>query len=456
MAAGRGLREARTRTADDLSSLGLEPLADGDGRALLRIAAQERALRQAALQVSSPADEEGLLRAALKGVFSLVKADVVAVCLTSGDQADPRCRALGRGGAVRLLPADDAPVVALAVDALRQQKPRHFRAWQPPDGGQCAWAMVVPVSAQGSGLGALITGRDRPGRFRDEHVSLLSALSQHLALALLRLQDRSREERMARLGTEFVSMASHEIRTPLTALQGFTELLLSREVTSSVQRDWLRLMNQEATRLGKLVGEMLDLTRIEAGKVDLTLRPVQLDELVCRVVRILGREGQRVRLQAEEAPTVVADEDKLAQVLTNLVRNALDYSPAGRPVRVDVARDCLAQTCGGGGVAAWAAQPHAAGRCQPAASVAVRDQGIGMAHEELARAAQPFYRGDSSADLVPEGSGLGLAIARAILERHQGCLWAHSLLGQGSTFGFCLPARIASTTGGSDGYRSRR
>ncbi len=440
------MREAGTRAADDLTPLGLATLADGKGPVLLRLAAQERALRQAALRVSAGADEDGLLRTALEAVSSLLQVDAVAVCLISGDEAPPRCRALRTGSDIRLLSPDDAPVETLAAEALRREEPCQRASWAPPEGKRYAWAAAVPVSAGGGGLGALIAARDRPGRFREDHVSLLCELGQHLALALLRLRERSREQELLRLGTEFVSMASHEIRTPLTALQGFTELLLSREVSSSVQRDWLSLMNREAARLGTLIGEMLDLTRIELGRVQLKLTRVRLEDMVRRVVRLLDGDGGRVRLRTEDAPEVLADEGKLAQVLTNLLRNALDYSPAERPVDVVVSRHCLARGCDGDAVT-WASRAHAAADCEPAASVAVGDQGLGMAREELARATQPFYRGDASADLAPEGSGLGLAIAKAILERHQGSLWARSHPDQGSTFGFCLPLQTSASNG---------
>jgi len=135
----------------------------------------------------------------------------------------------------------------------------------------------------------------------------------------------------------------------------------------------------------------------------------------------------------------MADGNKLTQVITNLLRNALDYSQPELPVEVEVASRCLADseaTIVVDGASPVATVHH----CRPAVSVAVRDRGIGMTAEELRQAFLPFHRSEASRELAPGGSGLGLAIAKAIVERHQGRLWAHSRPGQGSTFGFCLPA----------------
>ena len=242
------------------------------------------------------------------------------------------------------------------------------------------------------------------------------------------------------MAAELISRASHEIRSPLTALQGFTEILLSRDVPPDKQREWLGLVNQEAVRLSGITEDLLDVSRVNAGGVALKAGPVRLREVVCRVVRVLDREGQRVRLAAPELPLVTADGDKLAQVVTNLVRNALDYSPAKEPVAVEVANRCLAPVAGvlvvaDGPVAGVA--PHS---CRDAVSVAVRDRGVGVRAEELCRVFEPFYRAEGTRAALPGGSGLGLSIAKAIVQRHGGCLWGHSPPGgRGSTFGFCLP-----------------
>lgn len=419
----------RTATASVPDLLGRET-----GQVLLRVAAQERALRCGALRIFAETEERALLRAALDVVSSLLRVDAAALYLTPDGAGGPHCRAIWHQGASRLPPSNETPVDLLAADVLRRRAPRQCGPWSPADGARCESALAVPLESQGAALGVLIVGRRTPDPFRPDQVSLLCAAGQQVALALLRLRAAER------LRTEFLSMACHEIRTPLSALQGFTELMLSRDVPPSDQRDWLNLMHQEAVRLATLVEEMLDMTRIESGTVRLNLALVQLCEVVSRVVRLLDGDGRRVQLVIERAPTVLADGDKLAQVVTNLLRNALDYSPPERPVEVEVAHRCL-------GAKGREAGTDAAHDCRAAVSLAVRDDGIGMKAEELSHAFQPFFRADASRQLLPEGNGLGLAIAKAIVERHQGRLWARSRPGRGSTFGFCLPAQAPRPSG---------
>ena len=244
---------------------------------------------------------------------------------------------------------------------------------------------------------------------------------------------------------ELVSIASHELRTPLTALQGFSELLLSRKVDRDVQKSWISLINQESVRLGSLIGELLDLTRLESGRARLNLEPVNLRDVAEHVVSLWGGGGRRSRFSVciqAGVPGLTADVCKLTQVLANLVSNAVNYSPPGAPIRIEVAPRCLAEVS-----TAHLIAPGWEGRSCPAgASVAVRDRGVGISQEDQARVFQPFYRaasleGGSSTSTAgkPSGAGLGLTIARRLVEWHGGLMWVESCPGKGSTFGFCLP-----------------
>ncbi|MGB6837315.1 MAG: ATP-binding protein [Dehalococcoidia bacterium] len=270
-------------------------------------------------------------------------------------------------------------------------------------------------------------------------VAPVKAPDGQAAYAVGIVHDVSREKKIERMKTEFVSMASHEIRTPLAALQGFTELLLSRDVSPSVQRDWLNLMNQESTRLATLIEELLDLTRIESGRMRLRREPVSIADLVSRVVALMERHEKRPRFEfclREDLPQVMADPGKLTQVLANLVSNAINYSPRRSSMRFLAQRGCLAKPgtehlgplAEDGGVA-----------CPAGISVAVRDRGLGVAPGDLRRIFEPFYRAHPAKAEGPGGAGLGLAIAKAVVERHGGRMWVESSPGRGSTFGFCLP-----------------
>jgi PAS domain S-box-containing protein len=267
-------------------------------------------------------------------------------------------------------------------------------------------------------------------------VAPVKAPDGQAAYAVGILHDISREKKIQRMKTEFVSVASHEIRTPLAALQGFTELLLSRDVPPSVQRDWLSLMNEESTRLATLIEELLDLTRIESGRMRLQREPVSIADLVSRVVALMERHEKRPHFEfclPEGLPQVMADLGKLTQVMANLVNNAVNYSPPRSSVRIQAKSGCLAKPgtehlsplAEDGGVA-----------CPAGISIAVRDRGLGIAPKDLRRIFEPFYRAHPA---EAEGAGLGLAIAKAVVERHGGRMWVESSPGRGSTFGFCLP-----------------
>lgn len=269
-------------------------------------------------------------------------------------------------------------------------------------------------------------------------VAPVKAADGEAAYAVGIIHDISREKKIQRMKTEFVSMASHEIRTPLAALQGFTELLLSRDVPHSVQQDWLSLMNEESTRLATLIEELLDLTRMESGRMRLQREPVSMAELVSRVVALTERHEKRPRFEIcvpEDLPQVTADPGKLTQVLANLVSNAVNYSPPRSSVRIRARRGCLAKP-GTEHLGPLAEDESVA--CPAGISVAVRDRGLGVARQDLRHIFEPFYRAHAAKAEGSGGAGLGLAIAKAVVERHGGRMWVESSPGRGSTFGFCL------------------
>ena len=430
--------------------------------ALLRLAAQERALSRSALQIFSQGDEESLLKIVPALVSSLLQVDQVALFLTAeGEASVMRCRVVGMEDSVRLvLPSEAAPADDFVSAVLRRQAPRQRRSWSPPEPGQeCQTALAVPLVVQGQAIGVLIGGRASSERFRDDHVSLLATIGQCIAQALIRILADTRGSDLVlengasaehgRLGSDFISIASHEIRTPLTALQGFTELMLSRDVPQNQQREWLSLMNREATRLATLLGELVELGQVESTQAPLRRGFVQMKDIVSQAARLLDCEGKRIQVRSSAVPAMQADGDKLTQVLINLLRNALDYSPVQLPVEVEIARECLARgsALGHTGNASQCLLAH---DFNPAVSVAVRDRGGGMTAKELARVFQPFYRATSARERHPDGSGLGLAITQSILDRHQGSLWAQSSSKQGSTVGFCIPAVTSAGNNGAD------
>lgn len=429
---------------------------------LLRLAAQERALSRSALRIFAQRDEESLLMIVPSLVSSILQVSRVALFLTAEkDPSDVQCRVVGTEGSVRLLSLPEtAPADDFVSAVLRRQAPGQRRSWSPPEPGQvCQRALAVPLVDQGQAIGVLIGGRPSPERFRDDHVSLLATVGQYIAQALNRIRadapgsnsvaENGASDEHQRLEGEFISVACHEIRTPLTALQGFTELMLSREIPRDQQRDWLNLMNREASRLATLLGEMVELSQVGSMRAPLRLASVQMRDIVSQAALLLDSEGKRIRLLSSAVPAIMADRDKLAQVVLNLLRNALDYSPAQQMVEVEIAQECLARASSLENTGS-PSQYGLIHDCNPTVSVAVRDRGVGITAEEMPRVFQPFYRARTARELHPDGSGLGLAITQSILDRHHGSLWAQSHPERGSTVGFCIPAVTSNGNSGAN------
>lgn len=227
--------------------------------------------------------------------------------------------------------------------------------------------------------------------------------------------------------SRFVSIVSHEFRTPLTGIQGFSEILRDEEIAPAEVHDFATDINREAKRLGRLIGDMLDLDRMRSGRVSLRLATLDLHEIIGEVVRDMGKMAadhpMTLRLDAGH-PQVRGDRDKLVQVVTNLVSNAVKYSPQGGPIEIS--------TAGRDGVV----------------DVAVRDRGIGIPADELERVFEPYTRLEHEATRTVGGTGLGLPIVREILRLHGGRVWAESALGQGSTFHFTVPVASADAVSG--------
>jgi histidine kinase len=218
---------------------------------------------------------------------------------------------------------------------------------------------------------------------------------------------------------ELIGTVAHELRTPLASIKGSMEGLIDGVLpaeTSIFQRIY-----READRLQRLVYDLQELSRVEAGAFDLNVKPVPVADLVESTVARLGYqfEEKGVVLETDISdylPPVGADEDRIGQVMLNLVGNALQYTPAGGQVRIS-------------------------GRRQGAeVRVSVSDSGIGITTEHLALIFTRFYRVDKSRARAGGGSGIGLTIAKHLVEAHGGCIWAESPgPGQGSTFTFTLP-----------------
>src|SRR5919106_4039102 len=224
-----------------------------------------------------------------------------------------------------------------------------------------------------------------------------------------------------RLKTEFVSMVSHEMRTPLTSIQGYAELMLEDERTVEEQRESLTIVKNSSDRLLGLINDLLDLSRIEAGRVDLHRTRLDLARLIPEVAGslrpLIEAKRQRLRLDLGDAlPAVWADADRVTQILTNLISNAHKYTLVEGSITVAARRD------------------------DGFVRVDVSDTGIGLSPEDQAQLFTKFFRVHDRSPQAGGGTGLGLVITRSLVELHGGRITVSSVPGQGSTFSFFLPA----------------
>ena len=290
--------------------------------------------------------------------------------------------------------------------------------------------LAMPLLREERIVGGLVVWRREPGRFSAEIVNLLQTFASHSVLAIenamlfREVEQKRRElESASKHKSQFLANMSHELRTPLNAILGYTELILDNiygEVSEKV-RDVLACLEKSGRHLLILINDILDLSKIEAGQLTLSLSEYSMEDLVQTVitgVEPLAAE-KKLSLRATVAPDLPlghGDERRLNQVLLNLVGNAIKFTEAGE-VMVEV--EAL----------------------DSAFLVAVSDTGPGIIHSDQARLFEEFHQADSTSTRKKGGTGLGLSISKRIVEMHGGRIWVESNPGKGSTFSFTIPFR---------------
>ena len=228
--------------------------------------------------------------------------------------------------------------------------------------------------------------------------------------------------------SEFIDFVAHELKQPMTAILGYTKMLLmgiGGELTDN-QRQFVQVIDSNVTRMGKLVNDLLDFSRLEAGRVRLNLAPVHLEEIIEEAVMQARSEieARQHTLEVEfpaGLPPVQGDQERLLQILSNLVSNAYMYTPNGGVLRIAV-------------------QERALSEGTPAhLLVSVSDTGIGISSGELVQLGRAFYRADHDLVHAQWGTGLGLSITRHLIALHGGDFLVDSEVGRGSTFSFTVP-----------------
>jgi len=291
--------------------------------------------------------------------------------------------------------------------------------------------MVAPIT-RGPKILGLLAVADRVGRapFTDEDINLLLALAGQATIAVenLRLHDEIKKanallQEYDRLKSEFVGIVAHDFRRPLMAIRGFAELVLEEaDLPVETRLEFMRTVISETDHLALLANDTLLITQIETGQMSFNFREVDVGPFLLEAVP-LGLSDHSVLLDVPSGfPRIWADPDRLRQVLSNLVSNAVKYSPAGGSIVVRVRE-----------------------RGTQHIVIEVVDHGLGIPPEQVGKLFQKFARVRSEEHLKVSGTGLGLYICRLIVEGHGGQIWVESEVDRGSSFGMSLPvdARLA-------------
>ena len=290
--------------------------------------------------------------------------------------------------------------------------------------------LIVPLLSPDAVVGALVVRRKQPGEFPKSTVELLQTFAAQSVLAIQNarlfseIEDKSRQLAAAsQHKSQFLANMSHELRTPLNAILGYNQLMLNNIYgeTSGKMRTVLARVQSNGKHLLKLINDVLDLSKIEAGELTLSLTDYSIKQVVQNVsaaVEPLVNE-KKLRFKSEvasELPPGRGDERRLTQVLLNLVANAIKFTEVGEVIiKVSAANSAFI--------------------------VSVRDTGPGIDPADQGRIFEEFQQADSSITKKTGGTGLGLSIARHIIEMHGGRIWVESSLGKGATFSFTVPVR---------------
>jgi len=299
--------------------------------------------------------------------------------------------------------------------------------------------VFAPMLFEGKGIGAIWVARSQAGPFSEKQIAQLRTFADQAVIAIQNgrlfreIQEKSAQLEVAnRHKSEFLANMSHELRTPLNAIIGFSEVLMERmfgEVNEK-QADYLKDIHESGKHLLSLINDILDLSKIEAGRMELEVSSFHLPSAISNAMTLVRERAQRhgVQLGSEIDPQLgelQADERKVKQILLNLLSNAVKFTPEGG--KVDVS----------------------ARKFDGKIEIAVRDTGVGISADDQAKLFEEFRQVGADAARKAEGTGLGLALTKKFVELHGGAIRVESAPGKGSTFSFSLPlaatARPASS-----------
>lgn len=271
--------------------------------------------------------------------------------------------------------------------------------------------LAVPVRSQsGIVIGGLFFGHPQPGIFKEEHEHLVDAVASQAAIALDNAKLYEEVQALNNKKDEFIGFVSHELKTPLTTISGYIQLAKQQP---DLPADIAERISRQIVRLNSIISDLLDISRIQAGKLNLNFRKTSLIGLIKESIDAVSHQHRVETAVPQEDITVNVDSQKIIQVLTNIISNAVKYSQPGSPINITAIR------------------------LGDEIRISVTDKGMGISAQHLDKIFNQFYRVPKSSHT--QGTGLGLYISKEIIEGHSGKIWAESEEGQGSTFHILFP-----------------
>ncbi|MCM8783163.1 MAG: GAF domain-containing sensor histidine kinase [Candidatus Omnitrophica bacterium] len=310
--------------------------------------------------------------------------------------------------------------------------------------------IIVPIYLKEIVIGIVVMGNESLySRVTEGDVELISILANQIAQGIensrlyeqlwhsyqeleVRVKERTKElakaneelKKLNQIKSEFVAAVAHELRTPLTSIKGYASILATGKLgeIAPVQKERLERIDRQSSELAKLINDLLDISRIEAGKVGMDIKEIPLKELLNNVLELINPqiEEKNIELKLEvqdNINTIFADYDHLRRVFINILGNAIKFTPLKGKIYINIKReDGFIRTD-------------------------ISDTGIGISPEDLPKLFTEFFRADNPINREKKGTGLGLSLCKKIIEAHKGKIWADSTLGKGTTFSFTIPEK---------------
>lgn len=293
--------------------------------------------------------------------------------------------------------------------------------------------MTVPMLSGGEINAILVLEKDIEPRLSLVDQSFIQRLAEHASIAIANAQINAELTRANESKSEFVSFVAHELKTPMTSMKGFADLLISGVAgkLNDQQNNFLSTIRSNIDRMNTLVSDLNDVTKLQTKNLRMEFVEVDFRNVVTETLRPLHRQieekGQQLNMQvSDKLPPILADQNRLIQVMTNLVSNAYKYTPPEGEILIraevdDKFRDSKGRPLG------------------PMLHVSVKDNGIGMSDEDLAKLFTPYFRSENPLTRQQPGTGLGLTITQGIIQGHGGNIWVESQVNEGTTFNFIVP-----------------